>query len=233
MDTLTALRTNNPSLPFHSVTDAAFRRYGRVVALDAAALIGACEEAVTMPESGSRYVTSLPSLESMPAFEAVQRILRGEGDCQMGCCWGYNTRLNCLEYHRASEHLIAVSDLALLLAPLQAMEGYTLPAGLVEGFYVPRGTTVELYATTLHFAPCQTSASGFCSLVILPRGTNLPLVGERPAEGEGRLLWARDKWLIAHPDNTPVVARGAYPGLLGENFDIKYEGEMTWNARHS
>ena len=70
--------------------------------------------------------------------------------------------------------------------------------------------------------PCQVSDEGFRCIVILPRGTNYPLTQEKPKGGDGRLLWAQDKWLIAHPDNKGVVERGAYPGLHGENFDIKY-----------
>ena len=87
---------------------------------------------------------------------------------------------------------------------------------------MPKGTTIEVYATSLHFCPCQVSDEGFCSIVVLPRGTNHPLTQEKPQGGDGRLLWAQDKWLIAHPDNKSVVERGAYPGLHGENFDIKY-----------
>ncbi|MDD3214638.1 MAG: DUF4867 family protein [Eubacteriales bacterium] len=222
MDMLQTLRQKNPGLSVYSVFDPAFRRYGRVVAFDSAALIDACENHAMMPEAGSRYVPVMPELEALPAFENVRRTLRGEGGCQIGCCWGYNTKLNCLEYHRASEHNIAVSDLLLLLAAQQDLEGFELAEGKIVGFYVPKGTTIEVYATTLHFCPCQTADTGFRAIVILPRGTNLPLEGDKPVGGDGRLLWAKDKWLIAHPENTDVIERGAYPGLHGVNFDIKY-----------
>lgn len=222
MDTLQTLKRKNPNLPFFSVTDPAFRPFGRVIDFDAGALIAACEKAAAMPAAGASYVPDMPALEALPDFETVRRVLRGEGGCQIGCCWGFNTRLNCLEYHRASEHNIAVTDLVLLLAAQQDMEGFNLPAGKVVGFYVPKGTTLEVYATSLHYCPCQTSDAGFVSIVILPRGTNHPLEGARPEGADGRLLWAKDKWLIAHPDHADVVKKGAYPGLGGENFDIKY-----------
>lgn len=222
MNTLDVLKQNNPKLSFHSVNDPAFRPFGRVIDFDASALIAQCEKAAVMPESGSRYVPDMPELEALPDFETVRRELRGEGGCQIGCCWGYNSRLNCLEYHRASEHNIAVTDLVLLLAAQQAMEGFDLPEGKVQAFFVPKGTTLEVYATTLHFCPCQTADTGFRCIVILPRGTNHPLKAPRPEGGDGRLLWAADKWLIAHPDNAGPIARGAYPGLHGENYEIKY-----------
>ncbi len=222
MAILEQLRKLNPELPFYSVLDPEFRAYGRVIDFDAASLIETCEKAAVMPESGSRYLPDMPELEALPVFADVKHTLRGEGGCQIGCCWGYNTRLNCLEYHRASEHNVAVTDLVLLLGRQQDMEGFDLPAGKIKAFFVPKGTTIEVYATTLHFCPCQVSDEGFRCIVILPRGTNYPLTQEKPKGGDGRLLWAQDKWLIAHPDNKGVVERGAYPGLHGENFDIKY-----------
>ncbi len=212
----------NPSVPFASAYDSAFRRYGRVIDFDAKPLMEACEKAAAMPQSGSRYEPDLPALEATPGFEAVKRELRGEGSCQIGCCWGFNNKLNALEYHRASEHNIAVSDLVLLLASQQNMDGNELPAGNVRAFFVPKGTTIEVYATTLHFCPCQTSDEGFRCIVVLPRGTNHPLQGPKPEGGDGRLLWAQDKWLIAHDANQPLIQRGAYPGLHGENYEIKY-----------
>ena len=216
------LRRLNPDLPVHSVSDAAFRPFGRVIDFDAKALTDACERAAVMPDNGSLYVPDMPALEALPDFETVRRKLRGEGGCQIGCCWGYNTKLNCLEYHRASEHNIAVSDLVLLLASQQDMEGNDLPEGKVHAFFVPKGTTIEVYATTLHYCPCQVSDDGFRCIVVLPRGTNHPLDGERPVGADGRLLWAKDKWLIAHPENAADVAQGAYPGLHGENFNFQY-----------
>ena len=222
MDTLQTLRSKNPGIPFHSVFDPEFRRYGRVIDFDASRLMAVCERAALMPASGASYVPSMPELEALSDFQAVQRVLRGEGECQIGCCWGFNSRLNCLEYHRASEHNVAVSDLVLLLAAQQDLEGFDLPAGKIAGFFVPRGTTVEVYATTLHFCPCQTGDAGFRCIVVLPKGTNRPLEHAAPAVGDGRLLWAKDKWLIAHPENAGVVARGAYAGLRGENLSVRY-----------
>ena len=220
MGKLEMLRKLNPDLPFYSVHDAEFRSFGRVVDFDAAVLIEACEKAAEMPESGSRYVPDMPELEAV-AFDKVQNELRGEGSCQIGCCWGHSSKLNCLEYHRASEHNVAVSDLVLLLAAQQDMEGCDLPEGKVTAFFVPKGTTIEVYATTLHFCPCEVSADGFRCIVVLPRGTNHPLEKARPETEEGRLLWAKDKWLIAH-EEAPAVQRGAYVGIHGKNFEIHY-----------
>lgn len=218
---LEKLRALNPDIPFYSVQDPEFRPFGRVVDFPADQLMAACEKAAQMPESGSKYLPDMPELEAQN-FEQVKHVLRGEGSCQIGCCWGYSSKLNCLEYHRASEHNIAVSDLVLLLARQQDMEGFELDTRKVTAFFVPKGTVIEVYATTLHFCPCQVSDDGFRCIVVLPRGTNQPLQGPRPSQGDGRLLWAQDKWLIAHEENKDVVSRGAYPGLHGTNYEIHY-----------
>ncbi len=221
---LEKLRKLNPNLPMYSVHDAAFHNYGRVVDFQADALIAMCKKTAVMPEKGTRYVPTMPELEAMTEeFARVQHELRGEGSCQIGCCWGYSSKLNGLEYHRSSEHDIAVTDVVLLLAKQTDMEGYDLPAGKVTAFFIPKGTVFELYATTLHYCPCQVSDEGFACIVVLPKGTNCALTQPKPNTDEGRLLVARDKWLIVHPDNMDAVACGNYPGLHGENYTIQYK----------
>ena len=222
MVTLAALKEKNPSLSLRSVLDPAFRPFGRLLDIPAGALADICRTSAVMPESGSRYVPSMPELEAMPEFIRLGHTLGGELELEIGCCWGYNHMLNCLEYHRSSEWNIAVTDMVLILARQQDMEGFDLPEGKTEAFFFPKGTMIEVYATTLHFCPCQTGDGGFVSIVILPKGTNLPLQEPKPEGGDGPLLWAKNKWLIAHEQNVPVVNRGAYPGLHGENFQINY-----------
>ena len=223
MTMLETLREKNPGLPFYSVYDPEFRPFGKVIKdFDASALIETCEKAAVMPEAGVNYVPDMPELEALTeSFAAVKHQLRGEGHTQIGVCWGYNSTLQCLEYHRASEHNIAVSDVVLLLAAQQDMEGNDLPAGKVVGFYCPKGTTIEVYATSLHYAPCQVDDNGFRCIVILPRGTNHDLECEKPDTLEGKILWAKDKWLIAHAE-APEAQKGAYVGIHGENYVVKY-----------
>ena len=39
---------------------------------------------------------------------------------------------------------------------------------------------------------------------------------------EARLLLQRNKWVIAHPDREPLISQGAFPGIIGENKELKY-----------
>lgn len=88
---------------------------------------------------------------------------------------------------------------------------------LVEAFFVPAGTVVEMYATTLHYAPCTAAEGGFRCVVILPAGTNTEINFPLSGNGEDKLMTAKNKWLIAHPD---AGIEGAFCGLIDENITI-------------
>lgn len=89
---------------------------------------------------------------------------------------------------------------------------------LVEAFLLPKGTAVEVYATTLHYAPCSVDGQKFQVAVVLPKDTNLPL--EKEHNGwEDRLLAAKNKWLIGHPEGG--LPEDAYIGLTGKNISVK------------
>ena len=79
---------------------------------------------------------------------------------------------------------------------------------------------MELYATTLHFAPCGVDGKEFRCGVVLPRHTNEELKADTTkAQGEDRLLFAVNKWLIAH-EESGLGADGAWVGLKGKNLSL-------------
>ncbi len=133
---------------------------------------------------------------------------------QVGICYGFNSKLNGLEYHVGSEIVVAITDTVLLVAHLNDMDGKTINSDKVVGVFVPAGSAFKMYETTLHFAPCKVNDEGFKTLIILPKGTNLPLENKTDDE----LLFAANKWLIVHPENQ----NGAYVGIEGENIEVKY-----------
>lgn len=201
------------------VTDPAFKPYGRILTgYDVSGVLKALS-AARLPE-GVEYVPSDEALENAPGAKALGDALFGGMPYQLGWCNGHNTRLNCLEYHRDSEFNLGCEDFILLIATLADLENDTLDTAKVKAFRVPAGVLVEVYATTFHYAPCHTDpAKGFHVMVALPKDTNTDY---RPAPGPNHLdntLWARNKWLLAHPDSSEA-AQGAYVGLTGENIDI-------------
>ncbi|EDN00740.1 hypothetical protein BACCAP_01506 [Pseudoflavonifractor capillosus ATCC 29799] len=177
-------------------------------------------ESIPLPEQGTDYRPSMPELETADCFRELEDRAFGGMPIQVGMCWGHNTRLNCLEYHRSSEFNLGTVPFVLLLAHQWEVVDGVLDTDKVAAFYVPAGTLVEVYATSLHYAPCHVDATeGFRVAVVLPRGTNTEKPELTDLPGESRRLWARNKWLLAHPDTTEAQ-EGAQVGLRGENTDI-------------
>ena len=207
-------------MKIYSVTDAAFRPYGKILEGYDTAPLCAAMRSIPMPEQGTAYEPSIPVLEECALYGALQNNAYGGMPIQLGLCWGYNTRLNCLEYHRDSEFNLGTEAFILLLAKQDEMENGVLDTAKVRAFRVPAGVLIEVYATTLHYSPCHADpAKGFRVMVALPAGTNTDFRLPGAPNPLDRQLWARNKWLIAHPDSAPA-AKGAVIGLTGENIDI-------------
>lgn len=204
------------------VTDLRFRPYGQVLeGYDFTGFFQVMGQRTPLPEDGTVYVPSLAELEALPVAGQLRDRGFGGLEVQVGYCNGTNFRLTCLEYHRTSEIDIACDDMVLLLARQPELEeDFTLDTGRVQAFFVPAGTAVELFATTLHYAPCGTQPGrGFRMGCVLPRGTNLDSPLPPEAAGEGRLLAGRNKWVIAGPD-TQEAAQGCFVGLRGPGIDL-------------
>ena len=204
-----------------SVFDKEFAPYGQVHGGYELSGLLAAMEAIPLPDEGTAYQPSIESLESQPVFHQLETGAYGGMPVQLGMCWGRNTKLNCLEYHRDSEFNVGTGDFILLLAKQDEIVDGKLGTSKVKAFRVPAGVLVEVYATTLHYAPCHVNeAEGFRVAVVLPRGTNTGKPDAVPDCGDSKLLWARNKWLLAHPDGVEA-GQGAVAALTGENIDIK------------
>ncbi|RHR30794.1 DUF4867 family protein [Clostridium sp. AF19-22AC] len=200
------------------VTDSSFGKYGKVLEGYSISRILEEMEHTPLPEEVI-YVPSVEEMEALPEAEAFKNRAYGGLPIQIGYCNGDNHKLNGLEYHRSSEINIAVTDLILLIGSQQDIQAdYTYDTSLVEAFFVPAGTVIEVYATTLHYAPCTAAKGGFRCVVILPKDTNTDLTFEPGTEGEDRLITAKNKWLIAHED---AGIEGAFCGLKGENITLE------------
>ena len=200
------------------VTDPAFKAYGRVITgYDFSGLLKAMEQ-TPLPEDVI-YIPSLPEMEALPAAKELENGIYGQMPIQIGCCNGHNKKLNAVEYHRDSEVDIAVDDLILILGKQQDIEeDHTYDTSRMEAFLAPAGTAVEVYATTLHYAPCHVKDEGFRCVIVLPRDTNLDMEPVEVKDPEDRLLFARNKWLIGHAQGG--LPEGAFIGLKGENLSV-------------
>lgn len=206
-------------MTIYPVTDPAFKPYGRVV--EGYPVQGILDALRSTPVGPAvEYVAKVDCLHAAPDADKVGDGLFGGMPFQLGYCNGHNTKLNCLEYHRDSEFNLGTEDFILLVATLADLEDGKLNTAKVKAFRVPAGVMVECYATTLHYAPCHADAAkGFQVLVALPLGTNTDYRPGGGANLRDAQLWARNKWLIAHPE-ADEAKQGAFVGLLGENTDI-------------
>lgn len=204
-------------MKIQNVTDASFGKYGKVLeGYDFGALIREMKH-TPVPEDVI-YVPSAEELEALEVAKDLQNKGFGGLPIQIGYCNGHNKKLNAVEYHRNSEINVAVTDLVLLIGQQQDIEAdFTYDTSKIEAFLVPAGTGIEVYATTLHYAPCHVNEGGFQCVVALPKGTNTELTFQTASAGEDSLMTAKNKWLIAHED---AKIEGAFAGLKGENITI-------------
>jgi len=203
-----------------SVFDKEFKKYGRVLKNYDCSEIIEKMKSTPLPEDVI-YEPSIKELEELKIAQDLKNREYGQLPIQIGYCNGNNYLLNAVEYHRSSEINIAAKDLILLLGSQQDIEdNYSYDTSKIEAFSVPAGTIIEVYATTLHYAPCNANNDGFKCVVVLPRDTNLPLESSIEKIGEDALLFAKNKWLIGHKD-TDLGKQGAFIGLVGENISLK------------
>ena len=210
---------NVDCMEIKKITDLAFRKYGRVVQdIDFSDLVEAIKRETPLPD-GVAYEPSIAALEATTAAKELQKRTYGELPIEIGYCNGHNYKLNAIEYHRSSEINVAATDAVLIVGMQQDItDDFTYDTAKMEAFLVPAGTAVELYATTLHYAPCSADENGFKVGIVLPAGTNYPL--EEKHEGwEDALITAQNKWLIGHPEGG--LDAGAHIGLTGKNLDIR------------
>ena len=208
------------------ITDTSFRKYGKILTgIDFSEIYNVLE-GMDYPED-VEYAASFGPLEEPEFRQKLSNTLYGELSVEIGYCSGHNKMLNALEYHRSSEANVAVTDIILLLGQQSDItEDFTYDTAQLEAFFIPAGTAVELYATTLHYVPIGTKENDYAFKmgVVLPFGTNFPLgitlgaEAEKEKLPEEKLLFAKNKWLIAHEESGE---EGAFIGLTGKNISVE------------
>lgn len=225
-DVLARLRAANPTVDIKHISDPAFERFGHYMPQYDASEMVARTLAIVPQTERVAYETSVAALEAPSALNTalIQEVFGGM-DTQVGWCYGKNSSLNGIEYHRGSEINVCVTDAVFLVGHVQDVEfgdAIRYDTAKVEAFYAPQGSVVEFSPWNMHLAPINVRAGEpFCTLVYLPRGTNERLPFAVPSVGENRLLRAVNKWLMAHPSLERMVQGGVYPALIGENITVK------------
>lgn len=207
----------NPQIKIEMMSNESFRAYGEIVeGYDYSELIGYMENRTDIPAEGCVYCPTVKEMESTDAAKKIVSVYCGGMPAQFGYTNGRTNSLDALEYHKASELVIAVTDLIVLVALRSEIVNKELDVNCVKAFYVPAGTAFEMYATTLHYAPVRVYEEGYKSVVVLPLGTNYDI---EKSELDP-MLWGTNKWLISHPDVKSLADDGAALWIKGENIQI-------------
>lgn len=216
---LQKLQEKNPHLPIYSVESEEFKRFGKVLhGFDTKEIVSVAKK-IEPPENGSSYLASVDDFETLDIAYDMEVLCYGALPIQVGYCWGQNSNMNAMEWHAANEVNIAVTDLILILGHVWDLNGGRIDSSKFKVFYLPAGTVAEIYASSLHFCPCQVEKGGFGCVVALPQGTNTNL----EEKTKDPLLFRKNKWIIAHEENCALIDRGVMPGITGENIKIQYE----------
>lgn len=221
MTVLEKLRAANPHIEIYDIHGEEFRRFGRVSDLDCGEMIHYMETETEIPETGHTYIPDDDRMHGFQLYRTAREENYGLMEIEVGYCNGHSSYLNGLEYHKTNEFNIAVTDMVIFLGMVQDVRDGVFDTKDARAFYVAKGEVVELYQTSMHYAPVEVYRSGFQCGVILQKGTNeITGIVDVNAVGEKRLLFKKNTWLMVHPDYHEFVALGAYPGIRGENFRI-------------
>lgn len=212
------LKKLNPEIKLYDVGDKEFISFGRIIKnLDATEIIKEAKK-IPMPENSSSYLPSVEAFEKLNIAQTIKNDFFGSMPTQIGYCWGHSNFLNATEWHTSSEINIAITPLVLILGHIWEIEDGKIDSSKFKAFYLPAGTIVQVYATSLHFCPCEVDKDGFGCIVGLPQGTNTNL----EIKPSNPMLFRKNKWIIAHTENNVLIEKGVVPGITGTNFEIKY-----------
>ena len=167
------------------------------------------------------FKNSVEALEKCAIKDEFENRGFGGMKVQIGCYGGRRHVLNCLEYHKSSEFQIALDDVVVLLGSQKDIENGSYDPYKCKAFFVPKGTGIEIYATTLHYQPMHIDDDGYHVATVQPYGTgarNPDFISKDTQED--KLNIGRNSWLMAHPHTEDADYR--YVGLTGRKiiFDM-------------
>jgi hypothetical protein len=218
MDILQKMRSLNPNAPIKELSDPAFRRYGQV--LEGYDFSEAIEyiNSLPAPKPGPElYVQVSRELNELPIAQKIRNEIFGGADTDIGYGLGMaEGECELLEYHRCDEFMVATEEpFIMILGDQRDIVNNTYDLSLAEAFFIPVGVALDLYATTLHGYPCQTSEKGYRILLGLIHNTNNPIDFEVDrSHRETKLLTNVNAFLLTRQRGREKEP--GYVGLVGE-----------------
>ncbi|MFI3140877.1 MAG: DUF4867 family protein [Clostridia bacterium] len=166
------------------------------------------------PSQANQYIASDDEAEKLQAYKEIESEIFADLPCQFGWCFGGGRKMNGIEWHKSSEVIVACSDFVLILGSAFDIVDGVYDSAKAVGVFVKKGEVIELLPMTLHLAPLAVYET-FCSAIILPKGTNLPL--NDGIKGEKRAV---NKWLLVHEEHEVGIKNGGKIGVVGENITL-------------
>lgn len=223
MTTLEELQKLNPEYQILSVDDPKFGEFGVIYHQydQDFEMIERLMKQVEIPETGSSYVTSFKDLENLPVIAQMSRDVYAGMPTQAGQTVGHVDSFSAIEYHTCSELNIMMDDVVMVLGRRQELDqhGNFDPNQTGSIFFVPKGTVIEIYNDTLHYAPIEVTKAGFKVIVILERGTNEELPSDFVTTN--KRIVKQGKFQVVHASRTDKIQAGAEVGVIGKLIKLK------------
>lgn len=213
---LERLQTLNPKYTIKSINDDSFKTFGKIINNNVNDALNYAKSYVHNSENKEFYVPNELGLEQNSQIIELSNNVYGYMEVIAGIVSGQNSELSGIEYHQGSETIIAVTDYILAVGHIWDLQDDKYDCSNCMLFYVPKGTIVECYSTTLHYTPIAVSNNGFITICILLKGTGDLL------EKRGKILKKKNKWFLAYQDNHEKIKSGDYPGLVGKKIMINF-----------
>lgn len=215
---LNQLRKLNRHIKIKGISNLSFKKYGKIVTgYDFTDMIKYMEEWSPIPEEGCIRVPSVEALEVLSIGKDIQEHFYGELPIQIGYCNGVNSKLNCLEFHKSNEIILALTDIIIFLGKVQDISDNYYELKRAEAFFIPEGVAIEIYSSTLHSIPCKMENNGFRCILICLRGSDTSISFQNNYKG---LLSGKNKWILANPPSKDINDKDMKSGLIGEVIEI-------------
>lgn len=216
MSRIDEFRAANPQYDILSATDSVFNDYGVIYPDYDLSEINQVMNQVKTPDEGSKYLISIDSLEKTDTIKQIRNDVFAGMPIEAGATIGHTDDFTAFEYHQSSELNIMLDDVIMVLGKRQTLErqGSIDPNREAKMFYVPKGSVVELFNDTLHYAPIQVAKSGYKVIVVVVKGTN-EVLPDSFKKKNPRVV-KQGKFQVVHACRKDKIAQGYQVALIGD-----------------
>ncbi|QQP70063.1 DUF4867 family protein [Carnobacterium sp. CS13] len=220
METIDKICDENKQYKIYNVTDPEFKVFGNLLSgYDLTEIQKYAKENIKIPKEGNIYRPSNAELENFEVIKEIESDVYAGLPIEAGECAGQNSSFSAFEFHQGSEVNIVLTDIIMVLGKReQIINGYFNAQEDAELFFVPAGSIVEMYSTTLHYSPCKVDENGFEIIVILIKGSNESLKSN--FKSRNNQVVKMNKFQMVHKSRKDKIEQGIKVGLSGELIKI-------------